>query len=349
MILKNFKHSTISKTVEDPTFSYDPLSQPFLKSKMLRASKNLKLKNLVFVFGGGGIRGLAYLPLIKKLQLLNIYPDFSVGTSVGALVSLPYMNKIDIYKAYEHLNLKKELLKLDSKLKSFLGILRNNFKGIIKEEVLSTLSEFLRTFDIKDSKDLNNFFAIFSVEGYLDTGVFGSYKGSDFSPSLSPLEALYSSIAVPPVFVPLYVENKELSIFSPGFRSIKNEFYSSAYLFDGGATQLLPLDAAYSLSKEFLRGNTLFVLFNLYSNVISSRKHSFMSFVDSFSSASLKDQLIRTIDKYDDKIPFIMFNLNYDNLLGSSFEIKEDELYLVRGEQFVPLIQKELIKYFKGK
>lgn len=39
-----------------------------------------------FALGGGGVRGLAHVPVLKTLDDLSIKPDIISGTSAGAII-----------------------------------------------------------------------------------------------------------------------------------------------------------------------------------------------------------------------------------------------------------------------
>jgi len=39
--------------------------------------------------GGGGVRGLAHVPVLEALDDLGIKPDIISGTSVGAIIGAP--------------------------------------------------------------------------------------------------------------------------------------------------------------------------------------------------------------------------------------------------------------------
>jgi NTE family protein len=45
-----------------------------------------KNPKIAIVLSGGGAKGIAHIPLLQKLDSLNIVPDLVVGTSMGSLV-----------------------------------------------------------------------------------------------------------------------------------------------------------------------------------------------------------------------------------------------------------------------
>ena len=65
--------------------------------------------------GGGGVRGLAHLPLLRVLDELDIVPSYLVGTSMGAIVGALYaagLKAEDIeQRVREHIILKEDRLR----------------------------------------------------------------------------------------------------------------------------------------------------------------------------------------------------------------------------------------------
>ena len=57
----------------------------------------------VLVLGGGGMRGMAHLGVLRAMRRLGLKPDVVVGTSIGALVGAMYAGGASVEQMEEYL------------------------------------------------------------------------------------------------------------------------------------------------------------------------------------------------------------------------------------------------------
>jgi len=180
----------------------------------------------VLVLGGGGMRGMAHVGVLKAMQKLGIKYDAIIGTSIGALVGamaaggreIEEIEKIitDVQKAdYFRLNFLKLLLKGTRAPSMYQG---ETFKASLRK-ILPDVS----------FEDMKVPFYCNSVR--LETGgtVFWGIPGFDQVPLV---DAVYGSCALPGIFEPL-------------------EWEGHNYM-DGGIVDSVPLRFAKTLRPELI-------------------------------------------------------------------------------------------------
>ena len=180
----------------------------------------------VLVLGGGGMRGMAHVGVLKALDMLGIQYDAVVGTSIGSLVgamaaggySLDKIASIikDVQKQdYFRLNVVKFLLKGTRAPSMYRG-------DLFKSRLRSILAEL-------EFSDMQVPFYCNAVR--LETGgsVFWGSQGCDDIPLV---DAIYSSCALPGIFEPY-------------------ERAGYSYM-DGGIVDSLPLRFAKTLRPELI-------------------------------------------------------------------------------------------------
>ena len=47
-------------------------------------------KKVGLVLSGGGAKGMAHIGILKKLEEINLYPDYITGTSMGSIIGALY-------------------------------------------------------------------------------------------------------------------------------------------------------------------------------------------------------------------------------------------------------------------
>ena len=180
----------------------------------------------VLVLGGGGMRGMAHLGVLKALAALNIQYDAIVGTSIGSLVgamaaggySLDKMAQIlsEVQKQdYFRLNMLKFLLKGTRAPSMYRGDL---FK--------SRLEHILPEAGFDDMR-----VPFFCNAVRLETGGL-VFWGSPGFRDISLVDAVYSSCALPGIFEPLVRD---------GYNYM-----------DGGIVDSVPLRFAKTLRPELI-------------------------------------------------------------------------------------------------
>lgn len=153
--------------------------------------------------GGGGVRGLAHLPLLRLLDELELPPSQIVGTSMGAIIGALYASGLSAAEIEDrirrHIVLKddqlKDILKKSKNLTRWTKVFSPNFRsgGLIKAD---GLFEVLFTeLDGLEFKDLKIPFRALACD-YLT----GEEVILDKGPVLPAVQA---SMAVPGVFAPI--------------------------------------------------------------------------------------------------------------------------------------------------
>ena len=189
------------------------------------------------VLGGGGIRGLAHLGILKHLERQGHDSfDFFVGTSAGAVFGALYLLSEDADQAIHRVIQTLEILK---KRKSLIQITtkKSNFLSNLKERVARTKSLF--SLSVIDEIYLKEFLVALIGEGYTFSGLnkplyvvaTDLVSGKDVVFSRGDLiPALMASSAIPGAFPP--------------------QRFKEYCLIDGGSTQKLPAGIARKLGAE---------------------------------------------------------------------------------------------------
>lgn len=180
------------------------------------------MKKIGLALGGGGVRGVAHVPVLEFLDECGIRPHMISGTSMGAIIGAVYasgfsgeeiregihdhiISKTD--RANDIRSKKKNLLKWFS----FVRLARN------RQAVLSSAGfiEFIvKAMDIKTFEQLQIPLHVVATDFYRDEPVFIS--SGDIAP------AIEASMAIPGIFKPVT--------------------YNGRVLVDGGVTNNLPYE-----------------------------------------------------------------------------------------------------------
>lgn len=164
--------------------------------------------SVALALGGGGVKGLAHIALLKKFDELNIRPSLIAGTSMGAIIGALYANGISGAeiedKVRDHLFVKGEKLK---------SIFRRR-KQLIKWTKIFALEKSKGGFITTDGLFDHLFHELIDVE-FKDLRIpfiavatnYNSGKEHGFS-SGNVLQAVKASMAVPGVFAPVNIENE---------------------------------------------------------------------------------------------------------------------------------------------
>lgn len=168
---------------------------------------------VALVLGGGGLRGVAHIGVLRALEEAGIEPDIVVGTSVGAVVGAAYasgMSASQIDQAKDELNLSS----LFDWTLSRSGLIRGKQLARWVDQV--TLGKPIESFPRRFAAvatDLNTERAVL-----LDRG--------------DPGAAVQASAAIPGFVVPVT--------------------YSGGVLIDGGVASLVPVRFARAMGADFV-------------------------------------------------------------------------------------------------
>lgn len=187
--------------------------------------------------GGGGIRGVAHLAILKHLEQYDYAStDFIVGTSAGAVFGALYLlshdaedaiNRLEV--ALDKLNKKKSLIQITSNKSNFLANLKEKMyraKALFSLSIIDEvyLEEFLVTLIGGNPTFSRLKKPLYVVATDLISGKDVVFSQGDLIP------ALMASSAIPGAFPP--------------------QKYKSFCLIDGGSTQKLPSGIARHLGAD---------------------------------------------------------------------------------------------------
>jgi len=187
-----------------------------IKSNLNKILHNFKklhvdIKNIdTLVLSGGGVKGLYYIGIIKKLEELDILKNINkfAGTSIGAffctLLNINYTSKdlIDFVLLFNISKMKKMKF---SNFFSFFGIDEGNNLEIILEDMFE-LKGFKKDITFKDLYDKTK-------KELIITGVCINEKKCHYfshknTPNMNVIKAIRISTSVPIYFTPVFHENK---------------------------------------------------------------------------------------------------------------------------------------------
>ncbi len=200
------------------------------------------------VLSGGGARGVAHIAVLEELEKRGIYPDYIVGTSMGALIGA-------FYSAGYNTDQLEELITGGSMMDLFINIytgsdndgirggegnyLSNMFSidfssfgagasnGIIDDEYIADFlrSNLARVLSIRDFDDLSIPFRCIGTDLLTGEEIIFS-NGSLY-------EAIRASMAMPVIFTPVVLGD-------------------GRYVIDGGVVNNLPVDVARALGADIV-------------------------------------------------------------------------------------------------
>ncbi len=210
---------------------------------------NSKRPLVALVLSGGGAKGMAHIPVIKKIEELGIPIDMVVGTSMGAIVGSLYsigysteqMDSLVRVQDWTYVlsdNVKRNRQLLSKKLKDSKYIVNFSFDkvpkdivasgGVVKGKNLKTLfSELMYAYP--DSINFNNLptpFACVSTD--LATGNQVNFHNGKLA------TAVRASMSIPAAFSPVRID--------------------SLVLVDGGLVDNFPVDIARQMGADYVIG-----------------------------------------------------------------------------------------------
>ncbi len=207
-----------------------------------------KKPKVALVLSGGGAKGIAHIPLLQKLDSLNIVPDLIVGTSMGSLVGGFYA------MGYSGDSIAK--ITSNAKWDKLLGG-KTSLQDVSVEEK-SEFGKYLIDFDIKEKKiktkvsilndqHLREFFMLYT------NPVFNI---SDFEKLPIPYRAVATDIVNGEEVV---LKKGSLAIAMRASMSIPSIFepvpYKKVLLVDGGILNNFPVDIAKKWGADIIIGS----------------------------------------------------------------------------------------------
>tara|TARA_R110002126_G_scaffold105905_9_gene240589 strand:- start:36916 stop:38058 length:1143 start_codon:yes stop_codon:yes gene_type:complete len=180
----------------------------------------------VLVLGGGGMRGMAHIGVLKAIEEAGIQVDAVVGTSIGALIGAMYAGGLSVAEIEPFA---RQLKKDDYFKLSTLRILLKGHRTPSLYQGQRFHDSLEKVLPVRSFADMKIPFYCNAVS--LETGgsVFWGSTGFD---DVDVIDAVYSSCALPAVFEPF-------------------EHGGNHYI-DGGIADPVPLRFAKTLSPELL-------------------------------------------------------------------------------------------------
>lgn len=201
----------------------------------------MEINNLVF--GGGGIKGIAFIGVLKKLEEKNVLKNIKrfAGTSIGSLIITMYLVGMtpDEIKDY---------------------IYRYDFKKFSEINILGLLSEYSVNNGNQLYDVMTGIFKKNKMDLYITLDDFFSVTGKEFTiitTSLTKQDVVYLSHKSWPN-LPLFVALK-MSMAVPIF--YKPILYNEEYYVDGGLTNNFPMNV-------FNSHDTLGIRLDIFDNKI---------------------------------------------------------------------------------
>jgi NTE family protein len=175
------------------------------------------MRNIMLILGGGGIKGLAHIGVVKALEQLGLSVSEYAGTSAGAIVAAMAASGM---KAEEIEKVGLSIRQSDIFDFNYAGILNpTRIIGLCKGE---RLRQFIkRAIPVNRFSELQKPLILSAVD--IGKGETVSW-GMDSDQEIGLHDAVYASCAIPGIFPPQ-----------------KN---GDAYYFDGGVVENLPLQLA---------------------------------------------------------------------------------------------------------
>ena len=216
---------------------------------LLSLSLHASDKTFALVLSGGGAKGIADIEILKELDRRGLYPDYVVGTSIGAVIGAFYaagysgeeIEKLiadaDLMDMFLHIYSRSGRTLLEGGNETPLSnLLTLDFSsedvgaanGIIDDQYVAAFlrSNLAKVLEIKNFDDFPILYRAVGTD--LESGgeIVYSY-GSIYS-------ALRGSMAIPIVFTPAKTDD------------------GSAYVVDGGMVNNLPADIARNLGADIV-------------------------------------------------------------------------------------------------
>ena len=265
---------------------------------------------LGIAFAGGGLKGTAYIGVIKALDELNVRPEYISGTSSGSLFALMYALgytadeiKSIFLDCYEKI-IKIKKLPIGKAMIRYAFTKENSLKGMIDgEELENIVSDVVKEKGIVNMKDIKNLaFATVDAkttkECFLWTGDEKREEDFDYISDISIGKAVRASMSFPAAFTPC------------PFRD---------YIFiDGGTKDNLPIEILRKMGAEKTISNFIDTILRAcdifsYRDVLNAQKST-----DCVVEIALEQAKLLSIENIDDAI-----KTGYDTIMKQKKKILE--------------------------
>lgn len=268
------------------------------------------------LFGGGAIRGLAYVGTIRALEELGVEYDIIGGSSVGAIIaSLVACG----YKSYEIENL---FMKVNFNLFKDIHLGIGKPIALSKGEIfLDWLNELLEnkipviSGNKVSFKDINKNLVIITTNlSKFSTQEFSNYETPDFSVA----EAIKISSSMPGLIAPYE--------------------YNGSHLVDGDLQKASPM---WRLSQNLMNSNSRILEFRLEGDCNKNEKNP-ISYINTIYSCvtDIATNFVKEI--YGDNDRYDCISINTGDIFFADFNLNKDA-----RRKLINLGYEQTIKYFK--
>jgi predicted acylesterase/phospholipase RssA len=266
---------------------------------------------------GGGIKGMAYLGILRYLYIENMINDikYASGTSIGALYCLYIALKTPIdFLENEYMNLLKELNDinyLSINKSSFCKLLETN--GFVSVEFMTRpAKKYLK--QLYDNEDIT-FIELAKRTGvniYVNTTCINNGQRTIFSlehtPDISVIDAIKASMSVPIMFEPVYIDGE--------------------YHVDGILSMDLPVDVFGNTNPNNILAVLLSQSDNLQSRIYpKDTDFNFMNYIIicmQIMALNSMHQSVKEFDNYNAPYLLKLDDLPYNDAF--KFDIREDDI-----------------------
>ena len=290
------------------------------------------------LFGGGAIRGLAYIGTIRALEELNVEYDIIAGSSVGSIVAALVACG---YKSYEIENF---FMKVNFELFKDIHLGFGKGFALSKGEIFVDWINEILTNKIESTKGRNIQFKDLDKNLVIITTNLTKFCSQEFSTFATPDFEIASAI--------------KISSSMPGLMAPYQ--YKGAHLVDGDLQKASPM---WKLSENINNSNSRILEFRLEGEYNKDEKNP-ISFINTIYSCvtDVATEFVTEIfgqnDRYDcisintGDIFFADFNLNKEdrrNLINKGYEqtMKYFKECLPQKKQKLSEIYSKLINFFK--
>lgn len=272
------------------------------------------LENTYFaIFGGGGIRGLAYSGAFKALKENNIKLNGTAGSSIGAVFAGLYSIGYDFEEIFEMLSaIGLEIFRdINIDFKKEIAVSKGNiFYDWVKEKIEKKFykenfkKNQMPPVCFKDIEKMGKKLVIFSVD--LIKNEFFEFSAKN-TPEAEIATAIRASVSMPGLFVPLEYEDK--------------------LLVDGDLLKAIPL---WRVSKTIMEENSKIVEFRLEDNVTQKPFKNSLEYLNRVYNAICGFATDYIIDMYHYKDKFDYIKIDTPDISVVDFLIpkeKKQELF----------------------
>ncbi|MFL0811296.1 MAG: patatin-like phospholipase family protein [Agarilytica sp.] len=195
------------------------------------------MTSFTLALGGGGVKGLAHIPLLKFLDTLGLKPTAIAGTSMGAIIGALYASGLSG-------------IEIEQRVNKHLFLREDGFRGNFRRR--KHLVKWLKVFSIEKSR--GGFVAADGLFEHLFTELVGQefanlaipftaiatdfHSGKEIALNSGPLlPAVQASMAVPGVFAPVEIGEQ--------------------LLIDGGLVNNVPVNQLYGKGQLLIASDVI--------------------------------------------------------------------------------------------